>query len=670
MCTVLARKDGKNLVGLALVGSFELHLHSSLRIDQTSASFDQSKPPPNNKPSKKMVKFGNHHQFFVEQKNPDSYTVPYNEVKIRIEEGRVPLDEFVVQWRTCLEHAKSEFDMALMPLWQRVFAALHSNEDSRGAPPEKALLLFTQQAAKEHVQEVLEQFKNLQATALLNAEALRKLAKKFDKNYRPNNKQQPVDSASESQPAINSLSARLLPELYSANFVLGLTVLQQGTDLLRRELGVGDYGHVSTESATDSSDPERSEQLDSSYHADNHHQFTMLSKHHRQDSHAEHDRLVTKKRQELVWLRDSVKRIDQLGSLHKLVAHRGFHSPQDRSDRRPMENSLQAYESAWTSGIHLCECDIAMTKDEILILAHDEDFSRLALDSNLEESHRKVQDLTLREIMSVALKSGVRPPLLLDVLQAAHAIGGQSQLIVEIKPGNREAASALARLLGQYPYLMANCAVIMSFDIFVMHSLHEEMDAWFGPGDQNGEIGTHRRSYSMGIFPSPMELSQLQKPTSQRRPQQYPRPKLFVLTVCDVPTREVYSRVSISEEEEAFTKIHGWLKGRLDGVYMQFEPQMLTPEGLRMLRKLTRRYHVGVRLSYIRRQGFACVEACPTSQKFCNCFSLLHASQVWGHNGRDPDDYLTFSRLVQEAKASFVNSDLPRDFFQHHDKIS
>jgi hypothetical protein len=47
----------------------------------------------------------------------------------------------------------------------------------------------------------------------------------------------------------------------------------------------------------------------------------------------------------------------------------------------------------------------------------------------------------------------------------------------------------------------------------------------------------------------------------------------------------------------------------------------------------------------------------------------MHASQVWGHNGRDPDDYVTFSRLVQSAKVSFVNSDLPRDFFQHHDHI-
>jgi Glycerophosphoryl diester phosphodiesterase family len=531
-----------------------------------------------------MVKFGNHHRFFVAQKNPASYTVPYNDVKTRIEDGHFSSDEFVIQWRTCLEHAKQEFDTALTPLWQRVFAALHSTDDSRGAPPEKALLLFTQQAAKDQVQQVLEQFKSLQATALLNAEALRKLAKKFDKNR---------NQIKAECPSTNSLSAKLLPELYSANFVLGLTVLQQGTDLLRRELGVG--VHASTEIATGSSDLKSTELTASVYHANNHHQFTLLTKGHRQDSHAEHDRLVTKKRQELEWLRDAVKRIDHLGSLHRLVAHRGFHSPQDRSDRRPMENSLQAYESAWTSGIHLCECDIAMTKDEILILAHDDDFSRLALDSNLEESHRNVRDLTLREIMSVALKSGVRPPLLLDVLQAAHAIGGQSQLIIEIKPGNREAASALARLFGQHTYLMAHCAVIMSFDIFVMHSLHEEMDAWFG-ADQNGENGNHRKSYSMGIFPSPMEISLLhQPPSSQRRLQKYPRPKLLVLTVCDVPTREVYLQVSISEEEEAFTKIHGWLKGRLDGVYMQFEPQMLTSEGIGVLRKLSRRYHVGVR---------------------------------------------------------------------------
>ena len=60
---------------------------------------------------------------------------------------------------------------------------------------------------------------------------------------------------------------------------------------------------------------------------------------------------------------------------------------------------LSSMEVAWTQGIHLCECDIAITKDEVLILAHDENFSRLALHPSNVTSTKKVQDLTLKEVI-------------------------------------------------------------------------------------------------------------------------------------------------------------------------------------------------------------------------------------------------------------------------------
>ena len=79
--------------------------------------------------------------------------------------------------------------------------------------------------------------------------------------------------------------------------------------------------------------------------------------------------LVKGRKEELEWLHDMVAGIDPTYIPH-MVAHRGFHSPLDRSDVRPLENSLTAYEAAWTNGLHLCECDIALTKDERIILAH------------------------------------------------------------------------------------------------------------------------------------------------------------------------------------------------------------------------------------------------------------------------------------------------------------
>lgn len=603
-----------------------------------------------------MVKFGRHQRCCVQQCH--SYVVPYNDAKTRIEEDHIASHAFATEWKAYLAQARAAFDTTLTEVWRTVFdalvAAAHENgddtarcEEVRGVPPENALLLFAQQVncTGQHACGVLDQFKNLHATASLNAEALRKLVKKFDKH---------IESCCDinQQTKSSLLSAKLLPELYAANFVIGLTSLQQAIDLLRSEMGLGDYVHAqpppecsrqpgSPNAASKPVIPElepapcaASSVLDDNSDHASPNSFTMLST--RRDSHVEHLHLVDKRRQELQWLHGCVQRISDLGYLPHLVAHRGFHSPNDRSDKRPMENSLQAYELSWSSGIHLCECDIALTKDERLILAHDEDFSRLALLQGSETAHRNVRELTLREIMSVALQSGVRPPLLLDVLESAHAIGGQSQLVIEIKPGNREAASALARLFGQHPYLMAKCAVIMSFDSFVMHALQEELDAWFGAStssstddpqeDTVSPGGGIRRRYSVGItFPSSMDLAQQQQPTNNK----YPRPKLLLLTVCDDPKREVELQVSMTEEEEAVQKIDGWLKGRLDGVYLQFEPHMCTPQGLIVLQTLARQYRVG----------------------------------VWGHNGRDPDDYGTFSKLVQKGGASFVNTDLPRNFF-------
>lgn len=39
--------------------------------------------------------------------------------------------------------------------------------------------------------------------------------------------------------------------------------------------------------------------------------------------------------------------------------------------------------------------------------------------------------------------------------------------IVEIKPGNVEAGTALAKMFARHPHLMERCAVVMSFDAYV-----------------------------------------------------------------------------------------------------------------------------------------------------------------------------------------------------------
>ena len=89
--------------------------------------------------------------------------------------------------------------------------------------------------------------------------------------------------------------------------------------------------------------------------------------------------------------------------------------------------------------------------------------------------NRSVEDLTYKELMNCPLKSGARPPLLFDVLRSAVAISDDAKMIVEIKAGNMAASTALAKLFVRHPVLMEHVAVIMSFDVYIMHNLRKEM---------------------------------------------------------------------------------------------------------------------------------------------------------------------------------------------------
>ena len=83
--------------------------------------------------------------------------------------------------------------------------------------------------------------------------------------------------------------------------------------------------------------------------------------------------------------------------------------------------------------------------------------------------------------MSLRLKSGTRPPLLLDVLRSAIEIG-DAQMIIEIKPGNIGAVDALVLLFfADRPDLIPAIAAIMSFDAHIMHKLKVCVDIIISP---------------------------------------------------------------------------------------------------------------------------------------------------------------------------------------------
>jgi hypothetical protein len=317
-----------------------------------------------------------------------------------------------------------------------------------------------------------------------------------------------------------------------------------------------------------------------------------------------------------------------------------------------------------------------MTKDEKIVLAHDENFTRLALDSKSSFSSRFVGDLTFRELLGLPLKSGIRPPLLIDVLRSASAISPDSKLVIEIKPGNDSVAAALARMLVRHPDLCPSVAMIMSFDAVTMHRLRAELSILkesVNPNEGNrnsnssgamhtrvssfdhfgtmnifgssaytrisGLFDSHPGSIGLSLSTANLEgmnnTSALSSPFRDSEADQVsltPKkisliPKLMLLTVSDPPLRACEHQVSIVDARP----VDSWLKrpdGELDGVYLQFEDNMMTPEGALRLKELSQRYLVG----------------------------------IWAYSGKDPDDAQTASWLVNEGKCTFVNTDLPNQF--------
>eukprot|EP00592_Proboscia_alata_P020745 CAMPEP_0194402848 /NCGR_PEP_ID=MMETSP0176-20130528/1504_1 /TAXON_ID=216777 /ORGANISM="Proboscia alata, Strain PI-D3" /LENGTH=740 /DNA_ID=CAMNT_0039200387 /DNA_START=88 /DNA_END=2310 /DNA_ORIENTATION=+ len=452
-----------------------------------------------------MVKFGRHVQFFLENdhKGSDLYIVDYNEIRDKyIPNNKTDQSEsssrdlFIENWKTCLNRATVDFQRAMTQIWSTVFDGIFKSNpaESRGALPDDALRFYIQSASENEVHELLAELCQIHAAALTNAEALRKLVKKYDKDAEKKSEQ--------------VLSSTLLPIVYSANFTIGQSTLEAGLALLRGHFqGFEDVnGETNSalegvvgggDNASNEMNGDISGEVEAHYRmlrssswngpiipmsnsSNNEDDDVIISDEHlvSSSSSSSIDSKVIEemRKSELKWLRAMIHSIP-FNDVSHLVSHRGFHNYSDRSDIRPLENSLSAYEAAWTSGVHLCECDVALTKDEKLILAHDDDFRRLALDPTDPLASVSVSELTLRQIISLTLKCGTRPPLLIDVLRSARMIGGTAQLVIEIKPGNWKASTALARLFGRHPELISCCAVVMSFDAFVMHDFRRNIMA-------------------------------------------------------------------------------------------------------------------------------------------------------------------------------------------------
>lgn len=136
------------------------------------------------------------------------------------------------------------------------------------------------------------------------------------------------------------------------------------------------------------------------------------------------------------------------------IAHRAYH---DRSAGRP-ENSLGAVRAAVAAGYGI-EIDLQLTRDDVVMVFHDEWLERLTNGTGL------VRDKTLAEIQALTVNDSADPvPTLRQVLDE---IAGRVPLLIEIKdqtdqmaPTDGKLEAATARTLQGYDSPVA----LMSFN--------------------------------------------------------------------------------------------------------------------------------------------------------------------------------------------------------------
>jgi len=172
---------------------------------------------------------------------------------------------------------------------------------------------------------------------------------------------------------------------------------------------------------------------------------------------------------EILLMRTVVKSIDD-DVKDRLVAHRGFHCTMDNQKYRPLENTLAAYEQAWSLGMKHAECDVVLTKDNRLMLCHDDTFKRLALlPSRRLFLNTHPNHLEAKEVLTKCVtRSGAGVPFLTHVLDIAAAIGSHKKLVIEIKPGLSGTADRLMQILKTNISFLENISVIMSFQLSII----------------------------------------------------------------------------------------------------------------------------------------------------------------------------------------------------------
>lgn len=145
-----------------------------------------------------------------------------------------------------------------------------------------------------------------------------------------------------------------------------------------------------------------------------------------------------------------------------IIAHRGFHS------RGVPENSKESLIKALDLGVYGTEFDVWQTKDNIMVINHNETYHGMVISNSIYE-----------ELSQYSLNNGEPLPLLEDFLMIKKEKGTNVKLIIEIKDCN---VSELVSLVDKYD--LQNEVEYISFGLRFCNQLVD-----LGYGDKTYYLG-------------------------------------------------------------------------------------------------------------------------------------------------------------------------------------
>ncbi len=165
--------------------------------------------------------------------------------------------------------------------------------------------------------------------------------------------------------------------------------------------------------------------------------------------------------------------------LNRNIAHRGLHT----KDKKTPENSMLAFQAAIKAGYGI-EFDIQLTKDEKIVVFHDDTLRRVC---NVDG---RVDDYTYQELQAFSLcNTDQKIPLFSDFLKL---VNGQVPLIVELKNGRKnnllceKTYAMLKEYHGDYCVESFQPLIVAWFKRNAPHLLRGQLSA--GPKEFKGQL--------------------------------------------------------------------------------------------------------------------------------------------------------------------------------------